>query len=154
MSDIDTAELRRLAEGATPGPWEMSGGGEYIAPIGILAFPDDGGVTSADARYIAAANPQTVLALLDEVERFREALRIQTEETRAVAVRSPSHLTVLQLEAVTAERDRLRAQVEKVRALADEWERCGEGYAAAGVRGAAEGERIRVRALRAALEVT
>ena len=54
-----------------------------------------------------------------EVGRFREALRVQTEETRRVAIAGPSHLTQLQLDAVAAERDRLRAQVQAVRALAD-----------------------------------
>ena len=96
------AELRRLAEAATPGPWEAFGavGGrrgerwlgvttdmratESARAGDVFAAQD---CTRQDALFIAAANPAVVLALLD----------------------------------AAAERDALAAKVERVRALADEW---------------------------------
>ncbi|HCI1946324.1 TPA: ead/Ea22-like family protein [Pseudomonas aeruginosa] len=79
----DHAELRRLAKAATPGPWE------YQAPLKILAADRTSIVLialshanyredEANSRLIAAANPKTILALLDEIDRLKaenEALR-------------------------------------------------------------------------------
>lgn len=81
---ISHDELRKLAMTATPGPWQMQ---EYTVPgfdcriinekgdaeIGTFLvagarFPENG-------RYIAAANPQTIIELLDEIERKNEALQ-------------------------------------------------------------------------------
>lgn len=69
----DHAELRRLAEAATPGPWE------YQAPLKILAADRTSIVLialshasyredEANSRLIAAANPKAILALLDEID--------------------------------------------------------------------------------------
>ncbi|AAF80799.1 conserved hypothetical protein [Pseudomonas phage D3] len=69
----DHAELRRVAEAATPGPWE------YQAPLKILAADRTSIVLialshasyredEANSRLIAAANPKTILALLDEID--------------------------------------------------------------------------------------
>lgn len=78
------AHLRALAEKATQGPWH-----DYIDPMsGMLYLTDDAGNTiamtspmeddpeaeGANAAFIAACGPQTILALLDENERLREAL--------------------------------------------------------------------------------
>lgn len=63
MTDEQKAALRALAEAATPGPWNAE------------TLPFDYGMPPHDADYIAAAHPAAVLALLDEVERLREALR-------------------------------------------------------------------------------
>jgi hypothetical protein len=52
----------RLAA-ATPGPWELIGGGEWISPIGIPVAPDDGGVGPQDAEFIAHA-PTDIARLL------------------------------------------------------------------------------------------
>uniref|UniRef100_UPI001872D5EE ead/Ea22-like family protein n=1 Tax=Pseudomonas aeruginosa TaxID=287 RepID=UPI001872D5EE len=70
------AELRRLAEAATPGPWE------YQAPLKVLAADRTWIVLialshancredKANSRFIAANNPKTVLALLDEIDRLK-----------------------------------------------------------------------------------
>ena len=98
----DLAELRRLAEAATPGPWEAFGAVDGRRGERWLGVTTDmraiesaraGDVFAAqnctrqDALFIAAANPATVLALLD----------------------------------AAAERDRLAGAVERVRALATEW---------------------------------
>ena len=62
------ARIRKQADAATEGPWELLGDGEYVSGPGILVAPDDGGVTSADAEFIAAART-TVPALLDALEK-------------------------------------------------------------------------------------
>ncbi len=98
-------DLRRLAEAATPGPWHWEGDAPDGAPEhcphgtewtdhGPDLLPADSGppdyksvitssgfdasslhISDADAAYIAAANPQAVLALLDRVARLEVALR-------------------------------------------------------------------------------
>lgn len=92
---IDTKELRRVAEAATPGPWRMvpdertyrdlnghPTGNEYIAGYDVHSDAREiigcEGINPAqetDAAFIAAANPATVLALLDRVERLEHTLR-------------------------------------------------------------------------------
>ena len=81
---IDLDELERLAQEATPGPWEMGKSsimcrsclhlrGCYNiyqeADCTDVTHPQ-AGLDQQDAAYIAAANPQTVLAL---IKRLREA---------------------------------------------------------------------------------
>jgi hypothetical protein len=92
MSDLDLTELRRLAEGATPGPkgpWrveadpgqECSECGTHESEGWIVRRSDGAGVAvvlvddrdEVIARYIAAASPSVVLALLDRVERAEKA---------------------------------------------------------------------------------
>ena len=65
------ARIRAQADAATEGPWELLGDGEYVSGPGILVAPDDGGVTSADAEFIAAART-TVPALVDALEKVLE----------------------------------------------------------------------------------
>ena len=91
----DHNELRALALAATPGPWRVGRGsksrvyapyhvqpdghaiartyGSELNGIGVADLT--GPVNIADAAYIAAANPATVLALLDEVEAAHAARR-------------------------------------------------------------------------------
>lgn len=76
----DHATLRTLAEAATPGPWVAdapAGFGTIFAGVlgdssRWLFDPVKG--TNEDAAYIAACDPQTILALLDELETLRAAL--------------------------------------------------------------------------------
>lgn len=56
------ARIRAQADAATEGPWELLGDGEYVSGPGILVAPDDGGVTSADAEFIAAARDPLTIA--------------------------------------------------------------------------------------------
>ena len=82
------AELRRLAEAATPGPWEAFGavdgrrGERWLgvttdmratesARAGDVFAAQD--CTRQDALFIAAANPAAVLGLLDHLAHMREA---------------------------------------------------------------------------------
>lgn len=91
MSGIDDAalvELAALAEAATAGPWWRSGSSietEHVCSPSHGCWPvadtspgtkpdgtkQDRDVIKADAAFIAAANPQTVAALVAEVQRLR-----------------------------------------------------------------------------------
>ncbi len=87
----DHAELRRLAKAATPGPWRVqtgcswrrigtdSGDGDVLRPC---THPYDGWpdivAPAENLKYIASANPKTILALLDEIDR----LKAENEELR------------------------------------------------------------------------
>lgn len=95
MSKVDKRALRELAEKATPGPWVRGNGNDVSVSesgdeayweweeAGPAQFHDARGQqASADADFCAAANPATVLALLDEIE----ALRTCLAETAGVAV--------------------------------------------------------------------
>lgn len=79
----EIAALRKLAEAATPGPWTIdtyaeewaqmrdvslwAEGDVFLANIGTPeCVVHDGGL--ANGRYIATANPQTILALLAELD--------------------------------------------------------------------------------------
>ena len=96
-------------------------------------------------------------ALLAEVERWRmyrdaEFERLGVALAERDAARREESLSDAANTELNVRLMKAEAQVQAVRELADDWERCGEGYAAAGVRDAAEGERVRVRAIRAALD--
>lgn len=89
MSDLTPerlAELRALAEAATPGPWTVESHWEPICGpretgttwyIPCLArwhgLPTSVhfGKDEATARYVAAVSPDVVVALFDEIERLR-----------------------------------------------------------------------------------
>jgi len=86
---IDTTKLRELGQAATPGPWTqweghgwvmagtteatakgyMAGTDGHVCRTDCGDFSDAQGIKNAE--YIAAANPATVLALLDEIDRLR-----------------------------------------------------------------------------------
>jgi len=74
MTDLDA--LAALAEAATPGPWTHDDESDYQGLVRIWRDIDPppvmtmGRVHAADAAYIAAADPTTILAL---VERLRAA---------------------------------------------------------------------------------
>ena len=86
----DVAELRRLAEAATPGPWEAFGavdgrrGERWLgvttdmratesARAGDVFAAQD--CTRQDALFIAAANPAAVLGLLDDADALRAEVK-------------------------------------------------------------------------------
>ncbi|EEV5993441.1 ead/Ea22-like family protein [Escherichia coli] len=94
MSSIDKRELREAAEKATPGPWEYYPGNtsiEYnvdsmVEDQGSIVYVDSGDFTQKqtdlNGAFIAAANPATVLALLDELEAAKK--RIAELEAREI----------------------------------------------------------------------
>lgn len=79
----DHAELRRVAEAATPGARYqgtderviVAGNGTIICTVsGAISGPS----VMADAEFLCATDPKTVLALLDEIDRLKaekDALR-------------------------------------------------------------------------------
>jgi hypothetical protein len=95
----DTADrLRAVALAATPGPWEWDDKGLWSHPKGagwacviVANYEYDTGVTldytDRDADYIAAASPDVILALLDELDTLRDEaerlrLRISNDAIR------------------------------------------------------------------------
>lgn len=94
---IDTTRLRALADAATPGPWKAGREdfesfdamceaqrrmlsnrpfGEpfhfvWTRPDLCVGYTANGPTSAANAAFIAAMDPTTVRALLDEVERLR-----------------------------------------------------------------------------------
>lgn len=72
MSNIDKQALRTAAENATPGEWCTDDYHGVIADAGLNANYYIASCSGPDnrhnKRFIAAANPATVLALLDELE--------------------------------------------------------------------------------------
>ena len=80
---IDLDELRRLALGATPGPWHFHQDDGTALDISEVCIPrpeEDVDLSIAsllddrDGAFIAAANPQVILEL---IERLRETERLR-----------------------------------------------------------------------------
>ncbi|EPD6203106.1 ead/Ea22-like family protein [Enterobacter hormaechei] len=84
MSNIDKRALREAAEKATKGHWAVEFDDEVYSSDGVnheqiaMVFSEN---EVRDAAFIAAANPATVLALLDELE--AKDRRIEEEIARA-----------------------------------------------------------------------
>lgn len=96
-SEFDMARLRALAMSATPGPWRECGtrdgcglvwSGPADAPIATTDTDSEEFTSTrerklADAAYIAAAGPSTVLALLDRLAVLGAAVQMAIDfETR------------------------------------------------------------------------
>lgn len=105
------AELRRLAGAATPGPWEWDANsnlwGDAREVLVLQSGPDH-----ADAAFIEAANPATILALLDEVA--RQAARADAAEAKVVSVGAEALGRVMELRDEVA---RLRAPLVEPESL-------------------------------------
>ncbi len=69
------SELEQLAKDATPGPWSYreTGWSSYLTADGKTAVVEST-VNNLDMRYIAAANPETILRLIELVRLQHEAL--------------------------------------------------------------------------------
>lgn len=106
---MNTEELKRLAEAATPGPWEYDYDDQDLDTCnGILwgtnnyaiaILPYDGQVSdekvTATGNHIAAANPAAVLELIAEVEALRAnatGLEHQLRESRQNDYHAMSYL--------------------------------------------------------------
>ncbi|MCK7041353.1 ead/Ea22-like family protein [Enterobacter roggenkampii] len=98
MSNIDIRALREAAEKATKGQWVVEFDDEIYSTDGVnneqiaMVFSEN---EARDAAFIAAANPATVLALLDELEAAEaqidesdcekhEALRLAEERAETI----------------------------------------------------------------------
>ncbi|EMG7937332.1 ead/Ea22-like family protein [Enterobacter hormaechei] len=97
MSNIDKRALREAAEKATPGRWEYYPGNTSIEynvdsmdeDQGSIVYVDSGDFTQKqtdlNGAFIAAANPATVLTLLDELEAVENRIAEQKEVMRQAA---------------------------------------------------------------------
>lgn len=164
----DHAELRRLAKAATPGPWTLYVPEDYQGPEELPGYgvecaegraivwgalePETGCQFDRDAEFIAAANPQAILALLDEINGLRSRLEIDERTPHdGIACRDET------IKVLDEKCDRLKAENER---LLDELSACTEhpggcGYwREAAKRRAEERDRLRAQneALRGALQ--
>lgn len=141
------AQLRSLAEKATPGPWRASPNRQEIWQTShvtrdIWFIPRD----EADIDHVAAVDPQTLLALLDEHAAYKAAVETPLGHmlTKVTAERDALQKRLDSAEvynnAVEEERKRLGLQLHEAK---QEWaERCKRQEA--GLR-AAEAERDDLR---------
>ncbi|MFG8224629.1 ead/Ea22-like family protein [Pseudomonas aeruginosa] len=121
----DHAELRRLAKAATPGPWvtdaqkngaifniESESGDMCIAMSQENPAPTRLEINEqrrANAEWIAAANPKTILALLDEIDGLRSRLEIDERTPHdGIACRDET------IKVLDEKCDRLKAENEAV----------------------------------------
>ncbi|ENJ2172989.1 ead/Ea22-like family protein [Escherichia coli] len=98
MSKIDYQALRELAKQATQGEWVAfisPGTGTYAVHTpgdkrceDVIKWPGFDGQkkAAANARYIAAFNPEVVQALLDERERNQQYIKSRDQENKEIAL--------------------------------------------------------------------
>ncbi|HHU2346681.1 TPA: ead/Ea22-like family protein [Escherichia coli] len=98
MSKIDYQALRELAKQATQGEWVAfisPGTGTYAVHTpgdkrceDVIKWPGFDGQkkAAANARYIAAFNPEVVQALLDERERNQQYIKRRDQENEDIAL--------------------------------------------------------------------
>lgn len=98
MSEINYQALREIAKQATQGEWVAfisSGTGTYAVHTpgdkrceDVIKWTGFDGQKNAEnnARYIAAFNPETVLALLDERERNQQYIKRRDQENEDIAL--------------------------------------------------------------------
>lgn len=90
----DLKKLREMAEKATPGPWKCAGGIYVYSGDTMVADNNDetalvrargvgGGMSreqqEANVEFVSAANPETVIALLDRIEKLEAQLKEANE---------------------------------------------------------------------------
>lgn len=137
VMDID--ELKRLAEGATPGPWhdrcgvlrETNGG---VTPIATVYH-------SFNSQFIAAANPAAILELIRQMEGLEYAaeanktllLESRQNDYQAMAWLAECRFAVgddgkrmlpefvEHLKSLNRQRDELLAALKEARELVDDW---------------------------------
>lgn len=109
----DYSELKILAEAATPGPWAYDG--SYVCP----ARTEDGTTyvelwrsiadchQTENTKFIAAANPAAVLALIAEVEGLRAQHGRDSAELRSLCQARDD---------ARKERDQLKAEADRLTA--------------------------------------
>ncbi|PPW32895.1 ead/Ea22-like family protein, partial [Escherichia coli] len=108
MSKIDHQALREAAEKATCGEWSLEyGDGRFDGDDALIHrevagyipicriegahpesrfYEDFQMEQQANAEFIAAANPATVLALLDELERKQQYIKLRDQENEDIAL--------------------------------------------------------------------
>ena len=113
MSNIDKRALREAAEKATKGQWAVEFDDEIYSTDGVnneqiaMVFSEN---EARDAAFIAAANPVTVLALLDELEAKDKSIDFLKDQLAQLANFNPDFD---KLEAAT---DSLREHMDELTA--------------------------------------
>lgn len=114
----DHSELKRLAEAATPGEWacserhdgrfwHISSGNQAIGATHAAGKKSTmAGTFEANAKFIAKANPKTVLTLIAEVEGLSAQHGRDSAELRSLCQARDD---------ARKERDQLKAEVEQLR---------------------------------------
>ncbi|ELM3738112.1 ead/Ea22-like family protein [Edwardsiella piscicida] len=104
MIQVDKQAMRSVAENATPGEWCTDECHGVIADAGLNAnyyiASCSGPEHRANARYIAAANPSTMLALLDENEELEKRVAELAVENAALKNYQPSPTSAAVFEAI------------------------------------------------------
>lgn len=92
MNNIDKQALREVAEKATKGQWAVEFDDEIYSTDGVnyeqiaMVFSEN---EARDAAFIAAANPATVLALLDELESKDKSISFLKDQLAQLANFNP-----------------------------------------------------------------
>lgn len=113
---LDLKELRRVAGEATPGPWEAADTVVWREESVPVSFPiccgndlpsgeccgnavegcewervqsEIANAGTNDCAFIAAANPATVIALLDEIDRLTRAVQYEQHRTERIGTHGP-----------------------------------------------------------------
>ena len=119
----DYSELKKLAEAAPEGPWfgpEYAPGTSYVFDVDLgtlLHYESIESEQDACLRYVAAANPAAVLALIAEVERLR------TAEGDAMTYKAG-------MENVAQQRDQLKAETAGLKTGYEAYEQVNAGLRA------------------------
>jgi hypothetical protein len=130
------AELRALAEKATPGPWQRSGVRQNVTENCIMvgpdnflivaiphgAHPNDHAGAFNDAGFIAACDPQTILALLDAPAPDEAAIRVAQVAAlrRGLSLAGGWREAIVELEDFCSEPVRLKNMIAAANQL-DDW---------------------------------
>lgn len=105
---IDKAKLKALAEAALIGNWFEAGDIRYCDD----KTGEIHGLHHDDSRLIAAASPQTILALLAEIDRLERKNNNQSETIKKYHDHFGGGDSILR---IVAERDHLKAENEALR---------------------------------------
>ncbi|MFB7894680.1 hypothetical protein ACFC1I_20925 [Microbacterium sp. NPDC056044] len=80
MTGVDVEHTKALEAAATPGPWEIIGGGEFLMPLAISVGVGSADVSlrDADAEFIAHARTAVpaLVAAVERVQALHEPLKL------------------------------------------------------------------------------
>lgn len=111
MSAVD--KLRELASAATPGRWTVSGKGTVKAGRDVWIARMNWRNREANAAFVAACDPPTILAQLDEIDAQEDQAARYRDEIAGLEFHT-AHLTEL-LDDARAERDAARREAKELR---------------------------------------